>query len=179
MKTEELIKIILDNWSQVTVVIGAIGFLLKTIFDRKSKQIEIRTTVFYERKFNQIEKINKALIDFSKPINHLINLMTNGCQLSAGFTITTSKISNSHFELVTELETLKLYLSKYSKEEIDKYIQIVKKIYMTSISINTKYNENTDNLINESHLRNELQKDYILLLKEFDVFFDKNYKLYS
>jgi len=56
-------KFISEYWSQVTVIIGSMGFLLKTIFEYRLKNKELRFKYFYELKSQKIIELYSKIVE--------------------------------------------------------------------------------------------------------------------
>jgi len=56
-------KNIFDYWSQITVVIGAVGFILKTIFEYRFKNKELKFKYFYELKAQKIIETYSKVVE--------------------------------------------------------------------------------------------------------------------
>ncbi|RVU90327.1 hypothetical protein EH230_05090 [Flavobacterium columnare] len=50
-------------WSQIAVIIGLIGYVLKTIFDYKIRNRELRNKYFYELKAKKIIELHSELVE--------------------------------------------------------------------------------------------------------------------
>lgn len=62
-------KYIFEYWSQITVLIGAIGFLLKTIFEFKLKSKELKFKYFYELKSQKIIELYAKIVQIQMIID--------------------------------------------------------------------------------------------------------------
>jgi hypothetical protein len=62
-------KNIFEYWSQITVLIGAIGFLLKTIFEFKLKNKELKFKYFYELKSQKIIELYTKIVEIQMIID--------------------------------------------------------------------------------------------------------------
>jgi hypothetical protein len=56
-------KFISEYWSQIVVLIGAIGFLLKIIFEYRFKNKELRFKYFYEIKSQKIIDLYSKIVE--------------------------------------------------------------------------------------------------------------------
>lgn len=58
-------------WSQVAVIIGLIGYVLKTIFDYKIRNRELRNKYFYDLKAKKIIELHSELVEIKMMIDRL------------------------------------------------------------------------------------------------------------
>ena len=56
-------EFIINYWSQLTVVLGVIGYILKTIFDFRLKNKELRFKYYYELKAKKIIEIYSKIVE--------------------------------------------------------------------------------------------------------------------
>lgn len=60
---------IINYWAQLTVILGIVGYILKTIFDYKLKEKEIRTKYFYELKSAKIIELYNKIVQIQMIID--------------------------------------------------------------------------------------------------------------
>lgn len=78
-------------WSQIAVIIGLIGYVLKTIFDYRIRNRELRNKYFYELKAKKIIALHSELVE--------IKIMIDRHQHTEGF----------HTELLSRRKALDKY----------------------------------------------------------------------
>lgn len=62
-------EILIKYWSQFALLLGLIGFILKTIFDYKIKNKELRNKFFYELKAQKIIELYKSIVEIQMIID--------------------------------------------------------------------------------------------------------------
>ena len=60
---------IVNYWSQLTVVLGIIGYILKTTFDYRLKNKELRFKYFYELKAKKVIEIYSKIVEIQMIID--------------------------------------------------------------------------------------------------------------
>jgi len=55
-------EFITNYWSQLTVILGLIGYILKSIFDYRIKNKELRTKYFYELKASKLIDLHSIIV---------------------------------------------------------------------------------------------------------------------
>ena len=60
---------IINYWAQLTVVLGVIGYILKTIFDFRLKNKELRYKYFYDLKAKKIIEIYTKIVELQMIID--------------------------------------------------------------------------------------------------------------
>jgi len=101
------------NWAQITVMLGAIGYVLKVFFDFRIKKLEIKFGLLFSQKTTEFQKFIEL---YDKYVAQLI-------KESFGFVYGTSlpdeydKIVKTHHEQISlSISHLRIYLSKRDKE---------------------------------------------------------------
>ena len=56
-------KFLGEYWSQITVIIGAFGFILKTVFEYRLKTKELKFKYFYELKSQKIIELYSKIVE--------------------------------------------------------------------------------------------------------------------
>lgn len=70
MKLDILLELIFTTyWSQILLLIGGIGYLIKIKLDRKTKKIEIRSKIFYENKIKHFNIYTNSTIKILNKIS--------------------------------------------------------------------------------------------------------------
>lgn len=124
----KLIKFILDYWAQLTIVIAAMGYLLKVILDYRFKKKEIWHTIYVQKKMDCLLKYSELHYRLESEVLGTISLCkrsdidplqhqeTDVLQLAVSF--------RSAGQLLSQL---KLFLSKTEFEVLsNQHIQIGK-----------------------------------------------------
>ncbi|MBO4234795.1 hypothetical protein FO675_10945 [Riemerella anatipestifer] len=62
-------KFIAEYWSQITVIIGSFGFILKTIFEYRLKTKELKFKYFYELKSQKIIELYSKIVEIQMIID--------------------------------------------------------------------------------------------------------------
>lgn len=131
-------------WSQIAVIIGLIGYVLKTIFDYRIRNRELRNKYFYELKAKKIIELHSELVE--------IKIMIDRSQYTEGF----------HKELLSRRKALdkyywdgQLFFNKKTQSAFNLFIQGIS--YYEIKDFDKEY----PNMENEYNLFNKL------LLKEF------------
>lgn len=61
--------LLVNYWSQITVLIGVFGYILKSIFDYKIKDKELRSKYFYELKAAKIIELYSKIVEIQMIID--------------------------------------------------------------------------------------------------------------
>lgn len=94
--------ILTTYWAQTVLLLAAFGFLLKRIFDLRTKKIEVKQSLFQQNR-------NTAIIRF---IDTYIGVQGAYRQILS-WTFDTNKIGNTDFNKLTEAKYEKLYDSYF------------------------------------------------------------------
>ncbi|MBU7570306.1 MAG: hypothetical protein KAF41_06600 [Flavobacterium sp.] len=101
-------------WSQIAVIIGLIGYVLKTIFDYKIRNRELRNKYFYDLKAKKIIELHSELVE--------IKIMIDRNQYTEGF----------HKELLKRRKALdkyhwdgQLFFSKRTLLVFEKFVESI------------------------------------------------------
>ena len=62
-------EFIVNYWSQLTVLIGSIGYILKTIYDFRLKNKELRHKYYYELKAKKVIEIYAKIVEIQMIID--------------------------------------------------------------------------------------------------------------
>ncbi len=60
---------IINYWSQLTVLLGLLGYILKTISDYRLKEREVRSRYYYELKASKILEIHSRIVELQMIID--------------------------------------------------------------------------------------------------------------
>ncbi|SEG01590.1 hypothetical protein SAMN05421847_1296 [Halpernia humi] len=113
----QVFRFIAEYWSQITVVIGVIGFIVKTLLDYKIKIREHRSKYFYEIKAKKILELYDNLIK----IQIIIDRKSKG-----EFQSFEQNIFAKRKELDKYYWESSLYLSNKTKHSFDNTLKMLK-----------------------------------------------------
>lgn len=170
-----------EKLSLILVLLAPFIYLYKVFITRNSKQIEIKTKVFYEKKFDKLEVLNMNAKEHYSDLWHLINLLENGALLPIGLKVTSEKVSSNFFIINKNLNELEFYCCKDEKDIIKKCRENLKKIYELKINLLASTNLDT----NESIKINKPKEIVVFkihannFIKSIDLILGYNYKTYS
>jgi hypothetical protein len=109
----QILKFLSDNWAQIVVVIGAIGYIIKTILDFQVKKKEIRFAYIYQEKSGAFHQFFLSYQDFISIV------VTQSFRLKAGaitYQEFDSMVSEQRKAIMKNIDALYIYCSK---KEID------------------------------------------------------------
>lgn len=125
-------EFIINYWAQLTVVLGVIGYVLKTIFDFRLKHKELRLKYFYELKAKKIIEIYTKIVDLQMIIDrrkkgdgssfesnifkHRIDLDKYYCESSFYLTAKSEKAFKSFLEWLKFFEIKQMLIDDASIE---------------------------------------------------------------
>jgi hypothetical protein len=121
-------ELLTTYWSQVTLLLLAIGYLLKRLLDLKSKKTEINHSLFQQ---NRLMAIKSYFSSYSK-----VELMWNQLAVFEIFDrkLTAKEIDAIIFPYLNTLQEVTLELKLYLEDDIHKYYE---RLTTGMISINT------------------------------------------
>lgn len=110
-------KLLTVYWSQVTLLLVAIGYFLKRIFDLKNKKVEIRYTLFQQKKIEAITKFvdryNKAEAMWNAfSIHHVIDRRLTADDLD-------KIIMPTMFDISISISELAIYLKEHERKPFE------------------------------------------------------------
>ncbi|MEN2488828.1 hypothetical protein AAYQ05_13585 [Flavobacterium sp. B11] len=170
--------IVLANWSQILLLLGVIGFIVKTITDWKLKKYEIS---FYKIQENKILEVK----NFYKCYNQLESVLFTFSQYSMSIEISNEKVDELRFkidmasvDLRNNCLSLKLFLNKNEIEIIDNILNLYMKITLETALWNARRKGNKPNWNYFKEDFYEIQYYKIPdLMKEFETSFRTSYDL--
>lgn len=137
----KLLDFLSKYWSQISVVVFAIGYIIKIFFDFYLKQKEIKYNYIHGKRVKVIMNLYAQLNELNQQIEKMA-LAHELTEVNAGPTNTErwevfNKIINLNSNLKKEFEKHKLYFSKRFINQFEKHFKKVSDNFiMTSVNIN-------------------------------------------
>ena len=126
--------LIINYWSQIVILIGAIGYLLKLFFNFVIKKKEIKFTIFQKLRNEEVKSFYISFLEFEEILKQYNARAFNGYNLDERFY---DKLELSYKNLILDFSSLKLISNKKHFEEIDNYLNKLFEVKSrTSISDN-------------------------------------------
>lgn len=69
---KEWIELIFDNWSQITVLLGVIGFIIKTMVDLKVRKQEIKFSYLQQSKKAEVKEFYKYYLELERKLKEYL-----------------------------------------------------------------------------------------------------------
>lgn len=105
MDIKEILELIFVNyWSQILLVLGGGSYIFKNYFDRRSKLIEMKSSILIQNNIDQLNTLNKKYCEISM---HLEEMLTSKYE--------SSKQDNFREDDLIKLDSIKNDLKEFIK----------------------------------------------------------------
>jgi hypothetical protein len=121
-------KIILENWSQITVLLGVFGYIIKTLTDWKFKKNEISFSKIQEAKILEIKSFYKSYQSLEISLKNFINQTEFGEHKHEIFNAIREQIRGCFIDFEFNCMTVKLFIEKSEMKTIDEISKICETI---------------------------------------------------
>lgn len=143
-------EFIINYWSQLTVLLGLIGYILKTVFDFRIKSKELRFKYYYEIKAKKIIEIYAKVVELQVIIDR---------RKKGNATNFESNIFKHRIELDRYYWESSFYLTDKSEKAFKSFLEWLKFFEIEEMlkddpSIEDNFHKATKNLISE--FKNEI-----------------------
>ena len=123
-------EIFIENWAQITVMIGAIGFVIKTITFYKLKKREITFSRLQENKILEIKTFYKSYQSLEIALREYLNQTKFGKHSPEIFNRINENIYSKFIDFNYNVMTVKLFLESDDNKTIDEISETLKKIQL-------------------------------------------------
>ena len=180
MTDKKWYSLIIENWSQIAIILGIIGYIIKTVLAWKIKKYEISFFKVQENKINEVKSFYKSYQALRISLEKYINQTEFGIHDQKIFTEIKNEIDKCFIDFDYSCMTVKLFIEESKLETIDEIFiicQTIKRdiakwhIYQKS----TNQPENWDNL--EDIRKNRLAKTLPELIKSIEESLRKSYNI--
>jgi hypothetical protein len=112
-------EIILENWAQITVLLGAVGYILKTMTDWKFKKNEISFSKIQEAKILEIKSFYKSYQALEISLRIFINQTEFGEHSTEIFNKIRERIRECLVDFEFNCMTVKLFIERSEMKTVD------------------------------------------------------------
>src|SRR5687767_8819284 len=76
MNQVEWYQVLIEPWAQVTLALTVVGYIIKTILESRNKRLEIKYSLFAQRKIDAIVNFYSAYNQFMDVFKRVVGTMT-------------------------------------------------------------------------------------------------------
>ena len=121
-------NIIIENWAQITVILGIIAFIIKTFIDWKLKKSEISFSRIQEAKILEIMSFYKSFQSLKISLNKFINQTEYGKHSNEIFNDIREQIKECFIDFELNCMTVKLFIEQTEINTIDEIFKVCESI---------------------------------------------------
>ncbi|TSE03938.1 hypothetical protein [Aquimarina algiphila] len=123
-----MMKLIVENWAQITVVLGIIGYIIKLFLDSNFKKKEISFLKIQEMKLIETKVFFQSYQSFSIALEQYINQLFHGLHSEEIFNKFRKEIRDCHIDFEYKCMTIKLFLNDVDIQTVEEISEVLKSI---------------------------------------------------